>query len=132
MHDNTHELEILKRLDIDPDKPNFEGPYLFLGMKIHNSSCRLQMWYREGFAFVLFHDIGRGTSVTNAADQLIEEITAKYLREYDRDLCVFAETYNDKEGIDIIVPSWNGKQVEDVDWKHFGPNLRMILSSIAK
>jgi hypothetical protein len=30
------------------------------------------------------------------------------------------ETYDRKEGIDFIIPTWSGNKVESVSWVHYG------------
>lgn len=102
----------------------------FLGFGIHKSSCVVEIYESNGKCFVLFVDTGNGTSVTNAAEQLITEIYEKHLiGKYSPNDILFAETYEadrnypgflDNGHVDAIIPTWNGSQVEKVEWKHIG------------
>jgi hypothetical protein len=77
----------------------------------------------------LFTDIGKGTSVTNASEQLVTEIYNQYLiSHYRKEQCLFAETYDrkektDTEAIDIIVPEWENNKCIRVGWKHLGKKI---------
>jgi hypothetical protein len=95
-------------------------PYRYKGLGVHNSECTIEIWRGKNKAVVLFTDNNKGTSVTNAADQLITEIYNKHLIYLHKENCIFMETYDRKEGIDFIIPTWSGNKVESVSWVHYG------------
>lgn len=97
----------------------------YLGFGIHKSECQVEIWMSiptslGSSCLVLFTDLGKGTSVTNASEQLVSEIYNKYLiSNYKKERCVFSETY-DRKQIDVIIPDWNNNVCERVTWKHLG------------
>lgn len=108
------DLNIERAADLDFIHP-------FLGFRIHKSTVHVQVWYVGNYAIVLLTDTGKGTSVTNAAEQIIEEIYVKYLTAFLVCNCFFLETYSKTEGIDLIIPHWTSrKSVSGVEWKHIG------------
>ncbi len=106
--------------DISQLAPVVDTTHNFLGFGIHKSQCRVKIWKDSGKFFVLFIDCNAGTSVTNAAEQLVEEVYKKHLSTVPKEDIIFAETYEDfpKENVDIIIPKWEGEKVTDVEWKH--------------
>lgn len=114
--------EISKHLPSIEKKPDSDFTHHFKGLGIHKSECSVKIWMKDGFAFILLTDTGKGTSVTNAAEQLIEEIYFSQLQPKGlaKDKCLFVETYDPKEGIDVVIPVWDKNKVIDVDWKHMG------------
>lgn len=108
------DLDIERAADLDFIHP-------FKGFGVHKSTVQVQVWWVSQYAIVLLTDTGKGTSVTNAAEQIIEEIYAKYLAAFLVQNCFFMETYSKSEGIDLILPSWTSrKSVSYVQWKHIG------------
>ena len=78
----------------------------FKGYGVHPSQCLVKMFTDDGDTFICFIDMGVGTSVTNASEQLAQEIVNKFdLRPDD---CRFFETYKqyDYETFDEIEYSW--------------------------
>jgi hypothetical protein len=111
-------------------KPDQEFEHHFKGFGIHPSVCQVQIWKMGNKTFILFTDLGKGTSVTNASEQLVQEIYAEYLHPLPKEECMFAETYGDKEGIDLVLPVWRGDAVSDVEWKHLGVLTKHINSKL--
>jgi hypothetical protein len=110
----NHFLSVEREADIIID------PYHYNGFGIHDSECRVEIWKEKKMAFILFTDKGKGASVTNAAEQLVQEIWDKFLSIANKDYCYLFETYNRKEAIDFIIPTWDKDKVVSVTWKHFG------------
>ena len=120
------EVQIIqKALTVVPTKMTHH----FLGLGIHKSSCEVEIYELNGVAFVLLVDTGNGTSVTNSAGQLVQEVYLKHLiYKYRKEQLVFAETYKRDErdsgaglgSVDVITPIWNGDSVRGVEWKRLG------------
>lgn len=70
------------------------------------STCLVKMIDDDGETFICFIDIGDGTSVTNASEQLASEIVNEY--KLDSEACQFFETYQqyDYENFDEIRYDW--------------------------
>lgn len=71
------------------------------------SECVIKVYSDDGEHFMLFENIGIGVSVTNASEQLAEEIVAQLnLNPHD---CRFFETYQeyDYETLDEIEYTWS-------------------------
>lgn len=113
------ELATEREPDIKFEEWNFKG------FGIHPSTIMVKVWKLYSKIFVLFIDIGKGTSVTNAAEQLVEEVFS-YLSDTGlignpKEDFIFAETYQGKnEGVDLVIPEWKGGKVVDVEWCHLG------------
>lgn len=78
----------------------------YKGYNIHPSKCIVRIYSDDGETYICFIDIGVGTSVTNASEQLAQEIVNKFnLRPED---CRFFETYQqyDYETFDEIEYEW--------------------------
>jgi hypothetical protein len=103
-------------------QPDLSFTHHFIGLRIHKSECKVEIWKLPTKCVILFTDTNKGTSVTNAAEQLITEIYNQYLiKDYKTNQCLFAETYDKvKEGIDIILPEWHDNICEDIEWRHLG------------
>jgi hypothetical protein len=117
--------ESVKEINIDltlKRKPDVVlKSYNYLGFNTHKSKCKVQIWKFNDKAVVLFTDLGIGNSVTNSAELLVTEIYRKYLYEYKKQCCIFAETYDIKESVDIIEPiAWLGNECVEVEWHHLG------------
>lgn len=119
-------LENLPSVGTDPDRM---FTHRFKGFGIHDSECLVEMWnLPNGKILVVLNDTGKGTSVTNASEQIITELYNQYLEKwgYRPQECFFTETYDKyKEGIDLIIPEWTkdpyGRwKVGDVEWRHIG------------
>ncbi len=100
------------------------NPYKFKGLGRHDSECKIEIWKDADKAVILFTDIGKGTSVTNASEQLVTEIYNKYLLNYDKKNLMFIETYQKRKNViesaDVVVPIWDGNEASDVNWFHLG------------
>ncbi len=112
-------------IPIPSKDPNISGLHEYIGLGRVPSSCNLDIWLLEDErAVVLFTEVNHGTSVTNAAETLVEEIYNKYLEKFDKDKCLFMETYSERpEHVDQIVPTWDGDQVISVNWVHIGKRI---------
>lgn len=122
----TRELiiqEFSNHLTIERSPDIVLNPYKFLGFGTFKSECKVEIWKLKDKAISLFTDTGKGTSVTNASEQIVTGVYNKYLiNEYKTNQCLFAETYDKVEqGIDVIVPEWDAScKVKRVSWFHLG------------
>jgi hypothetical protein len=120
------ELEPFMPLLAKTKRPDLKFTHHFKGFGIHKSEVDVEIWKEHGKALILFTDTNKGTSITNAAEQVITEVYREHLHAFDVEDCLFCETYNKhKEGIDIILPEWDvdyyGKKTcRDVEWRHVG------------
>ena len=107
--------------------PDISMTHNYLGFGRVESSCMVEIWLTDDKrAFVLFTEIDYGTSVTNAAEILVEEIYLKYLKDKGVDSadCMFMETYPHALGmIDLVIPEWHGDKVVTVSWRHLGKRI---------
>jgi len=78
----------------------------YKGYGVHPSQCLVKMFTDDGDVFICFIDIGVGTSVTNASEQLASEIINKF--DLHPEDCRFFETYRqyNYETFDEIEYSW--------------------------
>lgn len=107
-------------------KPDLDFIHSFRWMgRGFDSEVKVEIWFQDLKAVVMFTDTGVGTSITNAAEQVIEEVYHKKLFGFVKENCLFIETYDKyKDGVDIIIPVWNGETVADVGWAHLGKILK--------
>lgn len=108
-------------------KPDEDFTHKFLGFGIHKSEVNVEIWFLKNkeFVLVMLTDSGKGTSVTNACEQIITEIYHNYLKRYPVNAIFFCETYDKKERIDWIKPTWhlsrnNKLEVRKVEWGPLG------------
>jgi len=105
--------------------PDLDFGHHFKGYGIHDSWVNIKMWAHGQQAIILITN-GEGTSVTNAAEQILTEVYNKSIKyqNFHHLNCVWIETYNPQKGIDFIIPKWAYKglepMVESVTWKHLG------------
>lgn len=87
--------------------------YEFLGFGRIPSKCAITIISDDGDRFIFFENIGEGTSVTNASEQLATEIVNKF-GYYPGD-CRFFETYreNDYDTVEEIEYQWSGISNQD-------------------
>ena len=80
--------------------------HVFKGFGRVPSQCLVKMYSDDGETMICFVDLGVGTSVTNASEQIASEIVTEY-NLYPTD-CRFFETYQqyDYETFDEIVYEW--------------------------
>lgn len=78
----------------------------FRGYSVHLSVCNVYVHTEDDNHYVLFENIGEGTSVTNASEQLASEITKSLA--LDPEKCRFFETYRefDNDSFDEITYQW--------------------------
>jgi hypothetical protein len=71
------------------------------------SKCRVKIFSDDGEIFICFEDIGDGTSVTNASEQLATEIVDKLGLAPAN--CRFFETYSqyNYDSFDEIIYQWS-------------------------
>jgi len=82
----------------------------FKGYNVHPSACNVHIYSDDGDHYILFENIGEGTSVTNASEQLATEIVQGFKLKPEN--CYFYETYcNDPElmEIDQIKYKWDSE-----------------------
>lgn len=86
----------------------------FAGFHGMAAKCIVKIFSDDGDHFICFEDIGEGTSVTNASEQLATEIVNKM--DYNPDDCKFFETYSqyNYDTFDEIVYDWN---FDNKKWK---------------
>jgi len=104
----------------------------FKGFIIHPSRCLVKIFSDDGENLICFEDIGEGTSVTNASEQLASEIVSQ-LKFNPKD-CRFFETYQEYnyDGFDEIEYDWvkkigihlNGQTSNIVEWEAKHPKWR--------
>jgi len=90
----------------------------FMGFGRVPSKCSVKIYKNDGETLICFKDLGIGTSVTNASEQLAKEIVDMF--DLNPTNCRFFETYNNEE-IDEVIYTWyynRGKwEAKDPDWK---------------
>lgn len=85
------------------------------------SKCRVMAFSDDGETFICFQDLGDGTSVTNASEQIATEVVD--LLDLQPSSCRFFETYSqyDNDSFDEIIYQWSlthGKwEAKHPDWK---------------
>jgi hypothetical protein len=91
------------------------------------STCLVKMFSDEGETFICFIDLGDGTSVTNASEQIATEIVNEY--KLDPTKCRFFETYEqyDYESFDEIEYEW---KIDLKEWVAKNPNWHPRLEEI--
>lgn len=137
----------LIRLAHHPDwtqrEADIDTQHRFKGFGIHDSQVRVRIWFSSGdsisfdkpvkgissatitelkAALVVITD-GEGTSVTNAAEQLVEECFRDYLGGLSTSQVLFFEHYEDYGTFDRILPEYESLypvKVRDVEWQYFG------------
>jgi len=124
MSNKIEELSI----PIPTKAPDIAEVMEYLGFGRIPSSCDVEIWKLEdGRAVILCTDRGDGTSVTNAAETVVQDVYEKYLKDTDKTKCLFMETYPYKDAnIDQIVPVWDGDQVVSVNWVHIGKRINQV------
>lgn len=105
-------------------KYDFQHQYKGYGRINNDSVCRVQIWMSadEKTAVCLFTN-GTGTSVTNAAEQLIDDMVEKYFQvKPDRQHVIFMETYPENNGqIDMVFPNYDSEgSCRSVTWRNIG------------
>lgn len=110
-------------------EPTIEYDHEYLGFKTHKSKCNVKIWIiNEHYAFVIFTDLGIGTSVTNASEQLVEEVYFKSITQLgiDKSNVAFSEMYQESkvEDLDLVIPTWKGNKVINVNWKNIAQIIR--------
>jgi len=83
-----------------------------------NSSCKVHIKKEGDITFIGFEDIGDGTSVTNASEDIATEIVAK--EGLDPEKCRFFEFYPEFGGeVDEISYTWKSGKAISPKWKRF-------------
>jgi hypothetical protein len=87
----------------------------FKGFGIHPSKCKVHIEKVGSSTWIGFEDLGEGTSVTNASEQLATEIVDKV--ELNPSMCKFFEWYPQYEGdLDRIEYKWKGPIASQAEW----------------
>ena len=96
----------------------------YKGFGIHPSKCKVYIKHEGVLTFVGFEDMGEGTSVTNASEQLATEIVEKEGLNHEKTL--FFEWYPYAEGtVSEVSYTWGlDKQTDKLkavkpQWKFF-------------
>ena len=89
----------------------------YKGFGIHPSEFRVYVEKIDGIYHICFEDLGIGTSVTNASEQLASEMIIDL--NVMPDICKFYETYDHPEGrtFDEITYTWMGIMAKHPEWK---------------
>ena len=95
-----------------------EFHHSYRGFRIHPSLCGVYIIEEEGEIWIGFQNLGVGTSVTNASEQLATEIVEQ--EGLNPEICRFFEWYPeyDKE-VSEITYQWDGKVASNPQWKYF-------------
>lgn len=88
----------------------------YKGFNVHPSICRVYIMEEEGEIWIGFQDLGIGTSVTNASEQLASEIVLK--ENLNPEICRFFEFYPGRE-VSEVTYQWNGIVASSAQWKYF-------------
>lgn len=119
-------IKLAKYVSVSEVLPALDFEHSYIGFGTHPSKCNVKVWVFGMYLFVLFTDLGKGTSVTNASEQLVTEVYSvikmqSSFTHFDKKDYFFAETYEGKnEGVDLVIPVWKGETAIDVDWQHIG------------
>lgn len=112
----------------DPDKCKpkqiMKSPfmlYAFNGYNTHPSVCGVDFLdTKDGKIVVILTDLGQGTSVTNAAEQLVYELYRKFLFKSHPEDIIWVEHYPENENeyakIEFAHISFDGRAI-GVSWK---------------
>lgn len=107
----------------------FRHSFNWLG-RLHESICDVLLYSDDGENFICFREIGIGTSVTNASEQIAQEIVEKF--NFNPTDCRFFETYDD-ESYDEIEYTWinirNKWEARQPDWRRAGPEITELFNS---
>lgn len=87
----------------------------FKGFGSFPSKCKVYIKVIDDIHHICFEDLGIGTSITNASEQLATEIREKY--GLNPELCKFYETYNyDDRTFDEIIYTWENGIARSPEW----------------
>ena len=91
----------------------------FKGYDIHQSKCKVHILLVDNIYHICFEDLGIGTSVTNASEQLATEIVNKLNINFNN--CKFYEYYNyfnniETETFDEIQYTWINNMAKNPNW----------------
>lgn len=90
----------------------------YKGFGIHPSRCKVYIMEEEGEIWVGFQNLGIGTSVTNASEQLATEIVLQ--ENLNPEICKFFEWYIETDGeVSEVTYTWNGNTASNAQWKYF-------------
>ena len=90
----------------------------YQGYGVHPSKCRVHIKNVGITTWIGFENLGYGTSVTNASEQIASGIVQREL--LDPASCKFFEWYPEYEGtVDEVSYRWNGPEASNPEWKHF-------------
>jgi len=92
--------------------------HTYKGFGVHPSKCRVYIKDVGTTTWIGFEDIGEGTSVTNASEELASEIVQYEMLNPAN--CKFFEWYSQYDGrVDEVQYRWNGPEADQPTWKHF-------------
>lgn len=90
----------------------------YRGYGVHPSRCKVYIKQVGTSTWVGFENLGEGTSVTNASEQLATEIIEKEL--LNPAACKFFEWYPEYEGrVDQVEYRWKGSIACNAEWSHY-------------
>ena len=93
----------------------------YKGYGIHPSVCRVYIREVENETWIGFENLGEGTSVTNASEQLATEIVQR--EDLRPEYCKFFEWYWEEgykgREVSIIKYHWEGLNADSPDWRYY-------------
>jgi hypothetical protein len=90
----------------------------YKGFGIHPSRCKIYIQTVGIQTWIGFENLGEGTSVTNASEQLASEIVEKEL--LNPISCKFFEWYPEYEGnVSEVTYRWKGPEASHAEWSHY-------------
>lgn len=96
----------------------------FKGYGTHPSECAVHIIDDNDKKLIVFEDLDKGTSVTNASEQLATEIVS--LEGLDFTKCKFFETY--VEGLfDEVTYTWNNGEAKNPVWQPISESMHRAL-----
>jgi hypothetical protein len=105
-----------------------EFVHTFRGLNNFFSSCLVRMFEDDGETFICFINIGDGTSVTNASEQLATEVTKEW--KLDPENCRFFEVYKeyDWDGFAEVTYTWKDGVAHNAQWKPADKEIEKIFT----
>lgn len=92
--------------------------YNFLGFGMHPSSCRIHRIQKGDKTFVIFEDLGIGTSVTNASEDIAKDAVKEW--GLDPESVIFLEWYPENGPVlDRITYTWERGSPKNPIWSPF-------------
>lgn len=103
-------------------EPDHSFVHKYKGFGRFPSHCKVEIWKDGRYAVVMFTELesNKGTSITNAAEIIVQEVYNLHLTSFLKECVLFVETYPYHKHVDMILPEWSGRNVIRVGWTHLG------------